>query len=258
MIWILLLAVAAAIAGLAALGWLSAAGAILLWTLGALAAALFLALVCPLWIYLDYKEGDLRVQLRLLGLIKLTLHPQPERPEKPPRRRRAKKEAPPPKEPKTPKEPVRHLMDLAGTLMDLLPHLGRSIGYTIRRVTLRRCRIQMTVGKEDAADTAIAVGRIYAVGYNLYALLCSQIKVKEFRFLVNPDYVNPGQKAQAQVAVSFRPSTLVVSGLLFAGRWIKGLVAAQLKKTGRRQKRRKGSGQNQQPPAQPHQQQATT
>lgn len=190
-------------------------GKILLGLLALVGLALVLVLVIPVGVELRYRQGELTAWLTLLGCKRIDLYPAP------PPKEKKKQEEPPPKEPAAEKKPpppgaaAQRLMDMLTMVSDLLPTLGETMGYILRRLTLKRCRITMVVGKEDAADTALFVGQIHAIGYNLYAILLSWIRVKEFYLWVTPDFTGPTQQADAQVSLRLRPSSAVMGGLIF-------------------------------------------
>lgn len=187
-------------------------GQVLLWILAVAAFLILLALIVPVGVEIRYRQGELTAWATLLWVKRIPLYPapppKPKKPKEEPPAQQDKEKKPPP-----PGAAAQQLMDLLTLVSDLLPTLGESLGYILRRLTLRRCRITMVVGKEDAADTALWVGQIQAVGYNLYALLCHWIRVKEFYFWVTPDFTGPTQRGDAEASLRIRPSS-VVNGLL--------------------------------------------
>ena len=180
-----------------------------------LAAVLALLLLCPLRLELLWREGDVRVTLRYL-FLSLRLFPRPPRkapaPPAPEKSSAGEKKSTRPR-----KGRVEAVLDGVGLVNDLLPQAGRGLGYILRRTTLSRCRIFLTVAREDAADTALRYGQVNAALYSAYALIASLLRVREFRLTVIPDYLHGPQAedAGAEVTLRVRPSTLIAGALIF-------------------------------------------
>lgn len=204
------------------------------WIVLAIVAVVCLLIFAPVSLFLSYREEGSAAWLKVLWFLKIPLSPLPER-EKKPKKAKKKKAAPPPEEePKSKKGPVQVFLDQLQLVNDLLPHVGAAGGYILRRLTLKRCAVSLVIGEEEAADTAIAVGRAYAVAYNLYAPLCSFIRVKEFKFHVTPQYWEPTQQVAADLQLCIRPSALLAGGMLFLVRAADRLLDRTPKKSAKK------------------------
>ena len=107
-------------------------------------------------------------------------------------------------------------------LQAILAGVKAALSHLLRRVRLR-ADLSLLIGKGDAAETALAVGRAYAVGHSLHALLENIFSVRHFSLSVTPDFLEERQSARVDASVSFRLSTLLVAAALFL---IRGGMAA--------------------------------
>lgn len=185
----------------------------MIWYLLGGIAALLALLLAPVTVDAFYRDGQITATARYL-VLRRQLYPAPE--QKP----RRKKEKKPPAQPEKPEpEPEKgSFFTLVQTLNDTLPAIAAGAGYIVRRITMRRCRVRMTVARGDAAETAIACGRANAALYTAYALLANTIKVKEFDAQVAPDYDAEKSSANAFVRLRMRPATAFGGGLQFLRR----------------------------------------
>ena len=215
---------------------------ILLGLLALVVLAVCVLLFTPVRVFLRYRHEELTVWAKVLWIKRVDLYPP----------KKAKKQKPEekPEAPPSPKAGAKgggaqRVMDMLTMVSDLLPVLGESLGYMLRRITLRQCDIAMVVGKEEAADTAIQVGRIYALGYNAYGVLCSFIRVRAFHLHVTPDYIHETQQAAADLCLSARPSSLLMGGLLFLAKGGTKVLRTLLpQKPGKKSRKAKGKTSN--------------
>ena len=59
-----------------------------------------------------------------------------------------------------------------------------------KRVIIKELNAKITFGLEDAAKTGIATGAVWALIYNIFALITKFATVSEHKFDVEPDYNN--------------------------------------------------------------------
>lgn len=182
----------------------------------ALLAVLLLTLCCPVYIELWYSDSDLTVKLKLLYCLRLGLYPQkPPKADKP-KAAKEKKEKKPAKEkkeiPKKEKKPMG-LMDILELINDMLPRVGAGMGFIIRHIIIRRCRVTLTIEGEDAADTAIKYGQINAVCYNIYAYAASALKLKDFCLELIPCFSPQPQQQKACLEIGASPAMMLWGAL---------------------------------------------
>jgi hypothetical protein len=200
-----------------------------------LAAVLLLILLLMLWpasVQIRYQEDRLTVDLRLFGLIRIGLYPEDKK--KGGKEKPAKKKA----VSAVPLSRAERLMRMLQKINDLLPEVAQAAGYLLGKTTLSRCVILMELGKEDAAQTAIAVGQANAIGHALAARLASFIKVKQFNFQVRPNYIARVADASAEAMLRIAPLSGVIGGLSFLWRYRK------LHKTNKKKIKRKGGAKH--------------
>ena len=183
-----------------------------------------LLLFVPLSVSLRMADQDIRVVLRIFRIIPIPLYRSdaPEKPKKPKKPKKAKKK----KEKSSPSDdgqkPADRIISGMEQLQAILAGVKAALSHLLRRVRLR-ADLSLLIGKGDAAETALAVGRAYAVGHSLHALLENIFSVRHFSLSVTPDFLEERQSARVDASVSFRLSTLLVAAALFL---IRGGMAA--------------------------------
>lgn len=173
---------------------------IALWIILGVLALILVLLLLPAGIAVSYRNGTLTAEGRWL-FLHFTLWPLPEKDKAEKEQKPEGKSEAAPKKKKTGEK--RPFMDWLQLINDLLPLLGEALQKTLGAITLKRCRITMTVACEDAAQTAIRYGRANALLYTAYAFLGQNIKVKEFRADIRQDYQSgpEGETADADLSL---------------------------------------------------------
>ena len=192
-----------------------------------------LLLFVPLSVSLRMADQDIRVVLRIFRIIPIPLY-RSDAPEKPKKAKTAKKK----KEKSSPSDdgqkPADRIISGMEQLQAILAGVKAALSHLLRRVRLR-ADLSLLIGKGDAAETALAVGRAYAVGHSLHALLENIFLVRHFSLSVTPDFLEERQFARVDASASFPLSTLLAAAALFL---IRGGMAAL---PTRREKTRKQS-----------------
>lgn len=119
---------------------------------------------------------------------------------------------------------VERLLTIIQLISDLLPQVGRGVGYILRRLTLARCRTVLIVGGEDAAKSALRCAQIYAVFYSGYALLANLMRVQEFHLSVIPEFLGAEENADVELLMRLRLSSILWGGVLFIGGTLRVLL----------------------------------
>lgn len=193
---------------------------IALWILLGLLVLLLVLMLIPAGLSLSYHGGEFTAVGKWLFLC-FTLWPLPEKeePEKaaePQEKKAAEKK--PKKEKSTEKRPF---MDWLQLINDLLPVLHKALQKSLGAITLKKCRLDMTVAAEEADQTAIRYGRAYALLYTIYAFLSRHIHVKEFQVNLQQNYISgpEGETADADLLLLVCPMVLAGAGfrLLWQG-----------------------------------------
>ena len=189
-----------------------------------------LLLFVPLSVSLRMADQDIRVVLRIFRIIPIPLY-RSDAPEKPKKAKNKKEKSSPSDDGQKPADRIISGME---QLRAILAGVKAALSHLLRRVRLR-ADLSLLIGKGDAAETALAVGRAYAVGHSLHALLENIFLVRHFSLSVTPDFFEERQSARVDASVSFRLSTLLAAAALFL---IRGGMAAL---PTRREKTRKQS-----------------
>lgn len=192
-----------------------------------------LLLFVPLSVSLRMADQDIRVVLRIFRIIPIPLYRSdaPEKPKKPKKAKKKKEKSSPSDDGQKPADRIISGME---QLQAILAGVKAALSHLLLRVRLR-ADLSLLIGKGDAAETALAVGRAYAVGHSLHALLENIFLVRHFSLSVTPDFLEERQSARVDASVSFRLSTLLAAAALFL---IRGGMAAL---PTRREKTRKQS-----------------
>ena len=146
---------------------------IALWIVLGLLALILVLLLIPAGLSLGYHGGDFTAEGKWL-FLRFTLYPLPEKAEAEKTEKQEKQtgEKKPPKEKSAEPHPF---MDWLCLINDLLPTLHTALRKTLGAITLKRCRITMTVAAEEADQTAIRYGRANALLYTEPAYPCKGI-----------------------------------------------------------------------------------
>ncbi len=123
-----------------------------------LALLLAFLLFVPLRVQVLFRQGEVTARLRVL-FLNVPLFPTPSGKEKAGRPKPAQGRPETEKKEKPKRNTLEFILDILRLINDLLPHAGRGLGHILRRVTLSRCRVSVTVAQEDAADTALRYGQ---------------------------------------------------------------------------------------------------
>lgn len=193
---------------------------IALWIILGLLALLLVLLLIPAGLSLSYHSGEFTAEGKWL-FLRFTLWPLPEKEEAEKTEDAKKKKGTGQKPQKEKPSEKRPFMDWLQLINDLLPVLHKALQKSLGAITLKKCRIAMTVAAEDAAQTAIRYGRAHALLYTVYAFLCRHIHVREFKAEVSQDYLSgpEGETADADLLILVCPMVLAGAGfrLLWQG-----------------------------------------
>lgn len=153
--------------------------------------------------YTDYIYLSVRwlfIKLDILPLKEKEKKPKKEKPkkEKPAEEKEEEKEEKPEEEEK-PKEkgenPIVTTIKNMGYdgVMEILRNLGKALSGMFRRIfksfAIQNLDLDITVGKGDAAQTAIEYGKTCNKVYPVFGLLTSTAKVKTYNVNVAPDFL---------------------------------------------------------------------
>ncbi len=173
----------------------------------------------PLYIELEYSEY---LNLRIKWLfVKLNILPLEEK-EKKPKKEKAPKEEKPAEE--TPKEektkstgenPILSMIKAQGYdgMMVIIGNLGKALNSMFKRIfkafTIENFNISVTVGKGDAARTAMEYGKTCQKIFPVCGLVCSTMKVKTYDVCVEPDFLANNNSGEFSANLYLTPRKLI-------------------------------------------------
>lgn len=195
---------------------------------GGIVLLLILLLCCPITLRLSFLDG-FSVRLKYL-FFSFQLLPEKEKStgKKKYADRKKKQE-----ESETTLEKLRRLTgeDSAAGLFDFLRELAvlaaGSLKKLFRHLVIADFSLDVSVGGEDAAETALTYGKLCAVIYPAVSVLVSQAKTKHYGVSVFPDFSEGAQtKAHMEARLRIKPVFLLSAGIGFLAK----LVLAFFKK----------------------------
>ncbi len=111
----------------------------------------------------------------------------------------------------------------AESVLALLSYIGGQTGHTLGKVASRIkikqfCVALIVGGGEDAAQTALKLGRISAFAFPAMGKLVSATNVKEYDLDISPDFLAPKNSAEFHTVIAFRPLFLVTPFIGYMGK----------------------------------------
>ena len=195
---------------------------------GGIVLLLILLLCCPITLRLSFLNG-FSVRLKYL-FFSFQLLPEKEKSTGKKKHADRKKKQ---EESETTLGKLRRLTgeDSAAGLFDFLRELAvlaaGSLKKLFRHLVIADFSLDVSVGGEDAAETALTYGKLCAVIYPAVSVLVSQAKTKHYGVSVFPDFSEGAQtKAHMEARLRIKPVFLLSAGIGFLAK----LVLAFFKK----------------------------
>lgn len=108
------------------------------------------------------------------------------------------------------------------SIIALLAFIGKQTGHTfgkvLRRIIIKQFCVDLTVSGDDAAKTALKVGRISTIAFPALGKMVRSLTVKEYGLEINPDFLAKKDKGELHVKVAVRPIRLLTP---FIGYFVK-------------------------------------
>lgn len=169
--------------------------------------------------YTDYIYVSVRwlfVKLNILPLKPKEKKPKKEKPVKEKKEEPEKKEEEKEEEPKEKGEnPIITTIKNMGYdgVMEILSNLGKALSGMFKRMfkafVIQNFDIDLTVGKGDAAATAIEYGKACNKVYPVCGLICSTMKVKTYNVNVKPDFLANQNSGEFHIDFYLVPRKLI-------------------------------------------------
>ena len=183
-------------------------------------AFIILLLSIKVMITVHYDE-ELTVSLSWL-FLKFDLLPMKE---KHPKKEKKKKEKKPKKtdekipEPKKKKDNMfvrfYHNQGVSG-VVQLLKDAAAALGGMFRAFLFEELYVSLTVGSDDAADTAVKYGKVCAAAFPSMGFIVSNMRVKKYNIEVTPDFVGGSNSARMHVKAAVIPLRLINAVIVVA------------------------------------------
>ena len=111
----------------------------------------------------------------------------------------------------------------ADSVLALLSYIGGQTGHTLSKVASRIkikqfCVALVVGGGEDAAQTALKLGKISAFAFPAMGKLVSAANVKEYDLDISPDFLAPKNSAEFHTVIAFRPLFLFTPFIGYMGK----------------------------------------
>ena len=168
-------------------------------------AAIVVILALPITVSVGFDK-EMSLSVRYL-FLKMKILPEEQKAEKK-KQPAKKKEKPPPKKLKL--ESLTSALDWTALRFDRLFKIVKKL---LRRTTVAKLNLLVTVSGEDAADTAIKYGKTNALVYTAISMLDSMITLKADKVDIIPGF----DGREAQIIFSFKikiiPLAVITAGL---------------------------------------------
>lgn len=173
--------------------------------------------------YTDYIYLSVRWLFLKIDILPLKDKPKKEKPQKEKKPEEKKEEEPeeekteeekPKKEGENPIVTTIKNMGYDG-VMEILSNLGKALSGMFRRIfksfAIQNFDLDLTVGKGDAAQTAIEYGKACNKVYPVCGLMCSTMKIKTYNVNVAPDFLANHNSGEFHIDFYVVPRKLINS-----------------------------------------------
>ena len=164
----------------------------------------------PVKIYIEYIDGATKLTLKISPFIKYLLYdsetsPSPIKKEKKKgglKKKETSKKKSNSKDKAIKKEkskPSYLLMDIVHTVLDVLPHFGRTIRLLLQGITISHCNIGILLYHEDPYKLGMKCGKTQGVIHSLYPQLCHVVRMKHFKASVLPNFLGQQESTALEI-----------------------------------------------------------
>lgn len=105
-------------------------------------------------------------------------------------------------------------------IKELFSYLGSFFGGTLHAFVVDELMVDMTVTKNDAAQTAIYYGQLCSTVFPMLGAFVTKYKVRKYDFNITPDFLARKSTAEMHISFWFRPARLIGEVLLLVGRLV--------------------------------------
>lgn len=105
-------------------------------------------------------------------------------------------------------------------IKEVFSYIGSFFGGIFRAFVIDELMVDMTVTKNDAAETAIYYGQLCSTVFPMLGAFVTKYKVKQYDFNIQPDFIAKKSSAEMHISFGFRPAKLIGVVLLLVGRLV--------------------------------------
>lgn len=105
-------------------------------------------------------------------------------------------------------------------IQELFSHIGSFFGGTLHAFVVDELMVDMTVTKNDAAQTAIYYGQLCSTVFPMLGAFVTKYKVRKYDFNITSDFLARKSTAEMHISFWFRPARLIGEVLLLVGRLV--------------------------------------
>lgn len=117
---------------------------------------------------------------------------------------------------KTAKKSPMEFSELVGTILDIISVSYRPAGRFIKKFRIYRLHIHMVVAEGDAAETALAYGKVSAAIYTAYALACNFLNLGKPDISIMPDFTKEEGRVDFELRGRLLPIYALDTGIRIA------------------------------------------
>lgn len=209
---------------------------------GGVLAFFLLLLLLPVRVYAAYREElSLKVGYAFFSFRLLPPKKEKEKPPAPKKKKKAAKKPPqkpvsqaekPPSQAKELKKKAKEILHYEGLsgLLELLKDVGEIAVGTGKKLfahfTLKKFDLLLTVGGEDAAETALTYGKLCGAVYPVVGTIVTACKCRKYGVTVQPDFDAPETQGEFEARGQIRLVFLAAYSIQALFQFIKRMVRA--------------------------------
>ncbi|SDM74299.1 DUF2953 domain-containing protein [Acetanaerobacterium elongatum] len=194
---------------------------------GSIIALIAVILFIPLQVLLEYKDDVFHITARY-AFFKYKILPVDQKKKEKREQQKLKKEQRAAQKGKPLTEPAkpekRSLKDTIQMVKVMLDSVHAPFIHLLKRIRLTDIAFYMKTVGENAAETAVEVGRVNAYVYGFYAYLKNFFKVQDPDILITPDYYGEKSQTYFKMTVSLTPASALRASVTFGWRLIQVLI----------------------------------
>ena len=203
-----------------------------LYIIGGILLSLFLLLMIPVYLTLDYDK-KMRVDVGYLFLkINIIGDNRPQKAKKK-TQKNAKKDQKKGKKENFLKEKFKEksVSEIVSEVADLLKSALKRLFPLFKHIIVRKFYLALKIGGEDAEKTAITYGRVCSAVYPVRGMLAQVLDFRENKVFIKADFNSEKSDALLHLKLNFRPIFAVIAAVSFLFHYIISKIKNKTNKT---------------------------